>query len=135
MCDAHCAPVVCATGNNDPIADSRSKDVQMLYVEGWRLGMVHNLDRQFRPMEELQKTFPESVDIIVSGHTHQERLELRDGVVLLNSGSITFPHHKELRLGTVGLLDLEPGRLHAEIIVLGDTPGRPNPGSSMALDI
>ena len=90
---------------------------------------------QFRTVAELQKTFPESVNIIVSGHTHQERLELRDGVVLLNSGSITFPHHKELRLGTVGLLDLQPGRLHAEIIVLGDTTGRPNPGSPMTLNI
>ena len=44
------APVLCSTGNNDPIADSRSKDVQTLEIEGWRIGMVHSLQRQFRPM-------------------------------------------------------------------------------------
>ena len=97
--------------------------------------MVHSLDRQFRPISELQKVFPTPVNIMVAGHTHQEQLEVRDGVLMLNSGSITFPHQKELRLGTVGLLELEPGRLHAEIVVLGHTPGRPNPGTAMAIDI
>ena len=129
------APVLCSTGNNDPLTDSRMEDVQMLEVDGWRIGMVHILDRQFRPVAELQKAFPAPVDIIVSGHTHQEQLELRDGVALVNSGSITFPQHKELRLGGVGLLETGPGRLHAEIIPVGETPGRPNPVSPMTLDI
>ena len=129
------APVLCSTGNNDPLTAPRMKEVQMLEVEGWRIGMVHMLDREFRPVSELQKAFPGPVDIIVSGHTHQEQLELRDDVVLLNSGSITFPHHKELRLGSVGLLELAPGRLHGEIFALGHTLGRPNPVTPMALDI
>ena len=129
------APVICATGNNDPLTDHRMKDIQILEAEGWRIGMVHNLDRQFRPMSELLETFPSPVDIIVAGHTHQEQLELREGVVLLNCGSITFPHQKELRLGAAALLELGPGRLHAEIIPLGHTPGRPNPTTAMSLDI
>jgi len=129
------APVVCATGNNDPMPDPRTKDVQMLEVEGWHIGMVHSLDREFRPMNELQTIFPSPVDIMVAGHTHQEVLEYREGVVLMNTGSITFPHHKELRLGTVGLLELSPGQLHAEIIPLGNTPGKPNPGQAITLDI
>jgi hypothetical protein len=129
------APVVCATGNNDPIADPRSMDVQMLEIEGWRIGMVHSLNREFRPMAELQQMFPSPVDIMIAGHTHQEVLEYREGVVLMNSGSPTFPQHKELRLGTVGLLELSPDCLHAEIILLGHTEGRPNPGKPMSLDI
>ena len=129
------APVVCVTGNNDPLPDPRTQEVQVLEVEGWSIGMVHNLDRQFRPISELQKVFPAPVNIMVSGHTHQERLEVREGVLMLNSGSITFPHHKELRLGTVGILELEPGKLHAEIVVLGHTLVRPNPGTAMAIDI
>lgn len=129
------APVVCSTGNNDPITDSRMEDVQVLEAEGWRIGMIHSLEREFRPVAELQMLFPTPVDIMVAGHTHQERLEYRDDVVLLNSGSITFPHHKELRLGAVGLLELGPGTLHAEIIPLGETPGRPNPTTAMVLDI
>ncbi len=131
----HFAPVVCTTGNNDPIVDRRCLDVHIMEVHGWRLGMVHSLRRGFRPMAELQQLFPTPVDIMVAGDTHQERLEYRDGVVLLNSGSPTFPQHKDLRLGTVGLLELAPHRLHAEIILLGHTPGKPNPGRPMTLEI
>jgi putative phosphoesterase len=129
------APVVCTIGNNDPIVDSRCQDVHVMVVNGWRLGMVHSLRRGFRPMAELQQLFPMPVDIMVAGDTHQERLEYRDGVVLLNSGSPTFPQHKDLRLGTVGLLELAPNRLRAEIILLGQTPGRPNPGQPCSLRI
>jgi len=39
-----------------------------------------------------------------------------------------------LRLGTVGLLELAPGKLHAEIVLLGQTPGKLNPGRAMTLD-
>ena len=129
------APVVCATGNNDPMPDPRTKDVQMLEVEGWQIGMVHSLDREFRPMNELQTIFPSPVDIMVAGHTHQEVLEYREGVVLMNTGSITFPHHKELRLGTVGLLELKPGWLSVKILPLGETTGRPNPGQPLSMEI
>jgi uncharacterized protein len=129
------APVVCTTGNNDPIVDSRCKDVEILDLQGWRLGMVHSLRRGFRPMAELQQLFPAPVQIMIAGDTHYEVLEYREGVVVLNSGSPTFPHHKDLRLGTVGLLELGPERLHAEVVVLGHTPGKPNPGRAMTLDI
>ena len=129
------APVLCATGNNDPYDDSRSKEVQTLEVEGWRIGMVHSLEGEHRPMSELRKLFPCPVDIMVGGHTHQEALRERDGVVLLNSGSITFPRHKELRLGGVGLLELKPGSLHAEVIPIGETTGRPNPCEALSLDV
>ena len=129
------ATVLCTTGNNDPIADARCQPIQLLDVHGWRIGMVHSLNRGFRPMAELQQIFPAPVDIMVAGDTHQEVLQYRDGVVVLNSGSPTFPQHKDLRLGTVGLLELTPHTLHAEIVVLGHTPGRPNPGRAMTLDI
>ncbi len=129
------APVLCSTGNNDPIPDPRMSDVQTLHVEGWFIGMAHSLEGQFRPIKDLQKIFPSPVDIMISGHTHQERLELREGIVLVNSGSITFPQHKELRLGTVGLLDLAPDTLKAEIFPLGETPGSPNPGTKLYLEI
>jgi uncharacterized protein len=129
------APVVCTIGNNDPIVDFRCQDVHVMEVNGWRLGMVHSLRRGFRPIAELQQLFPTPVDIMVAGDTHQERLEYRNSVVVLNSGSPTFPQHKDLRLGTVGLLELTPNRLRAEIVLLGQTPGRPNPGQPRTLEI
>jgi putative phosphoesterase len=129
------APVLCTVGNNDPIVDARCKEVEVVDVHGWRLGMVHSLRRGFRPVAELQQLFPTAVDIMIAGDTHQEVLAYREGVVVLNSGSPTYPQHKDLRLGTVGLLELAPNRLHAEIVVLGHTPGRPNPGQSTTLDL
>ena len=129
------APVICSTGNNDPIPDARCEEVQTLEIDGWRIGMRHSLDGQFRPVPTLQQYFPQPVDIMISGHTHEERLEHRDGVTLINSGSITFPHHKELRFGSVGLLELTPSRMDARIFPLGHTSGRPNPTRPLELEI
>ena len=44
-------------------------------------------------------------------------------------------HHKETRLGTVGLLEIEKERIFAEIIILGETPNSPNPGKASSLEI
>ena len=129
------APVLCSTGNNDPIPDSRCEEVQFMDVEGWRVGMTHSLGGQFRPVSVLSQYFPSPVDVMIAGHTHEERLEYREGVTLVNSGSITFPHHKELRLGTVGLLELTEQRLSAKVFPLGHTEGRPNPGREMSLEL
>ena len=129
------APVLCTIGNNDPIVDSRCEEVQILDVHGWRLGMIHSLRRGFRPTAELQQLFPTPVDVMIAGDTHLERLEYRQGTIILNSGSPTFPQHKDLRLGTVGLLDITPSTFHAEIVLLGHTPDKPNPGKAMFLDI
>ena len=129
------APVRCTIGNNDPIVDPRCNEIEILEIDGWRVGMIHSLKRGFRPVEELQQLFPAPVDVMISGDTHLDVLVYRDGVVMLNSGSPTFPHHKDLRLGTVGLLELAPNQLHAEIVLLGHTPGKPNPGRAVSLDI
>ena len=128
-------PVICSTGNNDPIPDPRKKEVQIRETEGWTIGMIHSLEGQFRPIKDLQKLFPKPVNIMISGHTHQERLEYREGVVLINSGSITFPQHKEVRLGTVGILEIESQKLKVDIFPLGETPGSPNPGSRLYLEM
>ena len=77
----------------------------------------------------------EPVDILIGGHTHLERLEHREGAVLINPGSPTLPHHKDTRLGSVGLLELAPGRLHAAILPLGHSPGRPNPVTPVTMEL
>ncbi len=130
------APVLAATGNNDPIEDDRSDPVQTLEREGWKIGMTHDIVPETRPIAELRSAFPDGpLDVLISGHTHLDRLETREGVVLLNSGSPTFPHHKSVRLGTVGLLVLEPNLLRAEIVLLGETLGKPNPGKAVQITV
>lgn len=131
------APVVVARGNNDGFRDPRMKPVQYLDIEGWRIGMVHNLAPEHRPVEVLrERCFGGThVDVMIGGHTHLERLEYRDSVAIINSGSPILPHHKDTRHGTIGLLELSPGHLHSEILLLGHTEGRKNPSTPMTMDI
>ncbi len=129
------APVLAARGNNDGFGhDPRVQPIQFLDVEGWRIGMRHDLE-ETDPVERLrERSFGgERVDIMISGHTHYERLDYREGAVIINSGSPVFPRHLSTRLGTVGLLDITRSEMHAEIVVLGHTEGKPNPGEPMLL--
>ena len=131
------APIYVARGNNDIFDHPSLAEGHLLEIEGWRIGLTHELRPESRPISVLRdQCFPgEEIDILIAGDTHVERLECREGVVFLDPGSPTLPHHKEMRLGTVGLLDLTPETLRAEIVVLGETPGSPNPGISQELII
>ena len=92
---------------------------------------VHSLRPASRPIAAIleDQLGGRPVDVLVSGDTHLEMLELRDGVLLVNPGSPTLPHHKEYRLGTVGLLEVTREALRAEILVLGHSDRAPNPGT------
>lgn len=131
------APIRAARGNHDVFDDPRLQDRQVLDADGWKIVMAHDLRREDRPMAEIvERDFSGlDPDIVIGGDTHVERLEYRDGVVLINSGSPNLLHHKETRLGTVALLELEEGRLHAEIVTLGDSEGAPNPGIPRHIEI
>ncbi len=128
------APVLAALGNNDfDMDDPRVKPTHTLDVEGWRIGMLHDVTSGVQ--------FDAPVDVLISGHTHYERLALVDGVVYANSGSPTLPHHQSTRLGTVGLLDVTAERLSARVVRLGDGPATPggglllNPGAELRLEV
>lgn len=132
------APVRAARGNHDVFDDPRIEDRQVLEIEGWQIVMAHDLRREDRPIREIiERDFSGlTPDIVIGGDTHMERLEYREGgVVLINSGSPNLLHHKETRLGTVAILELERDRLHAEIVSLGHTEGAPNPGIPRHLEI
>lgn len=131
------APVLVAQGNNDDFEDRRMAPRQILDVEGWRIGMVHELRPEDRPVPVLldDALSGERVDILIGGDTHVERLEHRDGVVVLNPGSPTLPHHREFRLGAAALLEFTSGGLRADVIALGETPGMANPTRPRSLVI
>ena len=135
-CEAF-APVLVARGNNDIFEDSRLAHRQLLDLEGWRIGMTHELRPESRPMSVLleEGLGGEQVDVLIAGDTHVERLEFRDDVLFVNPGSPTLPHHKEYRLGTAAILDIKRDRIRAEIVLLGETGGSPNPGTPSAIEI
>ena|SRR5438874_1693194 len=132
------APVAAAQGNNDfGWRDARMAPIQIMDLHGWRLAMVHDMEPEDRPLDYLRKTYlkNERADIIVTGHTHFERLDYREGVLQVNPGSPTLPHLYSTRLGTVGLLDVASGKVEARIVRLGETEGRRNPGVESAVTI
>jgi predicted phosphodiesterase len=99
--------------------------------------MIHDLEPEDRPIEELKRCHLKGAhaDIIITGHTHFERLAYREGVLQINSGSPTHPHLWSTRLGTVGVLELAPGKITARVIKLGETPGLLNPGQELLFDL
>lgn len=131
------APVLVAEGNNDLFHDPRMAKRQFLDIEGWRLGMAHELRPESRPIAEIAASAlnGEAVNILIGGDTHVERLEFRDNVLLLNPGSPILPHHLSTRLGTVAMLDISRNRVCAEIVLLGHSEGRPNPCRALQLEI
>ncbi|MCC6236483.1 MAG: metallophosphoesterase family protein [Dehalococcoidia bacterium] len=131
------APLMAARGNHDAFDDPRIEKVQVVDVEGYRIVTTHDLRPEDRPIEMIvERDFKGmSPDIVIGGDTHVDRLEYRDGTVLMNSGSPNIPHHKETRLGTVGLLEVTRNRVYAEIILLGQTAGSPNPGTPRHLEL
>ena len=56
------------------------------------------------------------VDILVSGHSHQPKIEKKDGVLLINPGSPIVPR---LADRTVMLLEINNKEVDVEIIKIG----------------
>ena len=132
------APVLAARGNHDDPCenDPRVDMMQLIEFEGFRIAMVHEMDPENQPIEALRAHYlnGERADIFVTGDSHYERMDFREDVLQVNSGSAVLPHNYSQRLGTVAILDLEPGQLRARIIRLGESENLRNPGIEFAFD-
>jgi putative phosphoesterase len=67
--------------------------------------------------EALDEIFGRRVDIVVFGYTHEAMVEEHDGILFVNPGSPSLVR-QQVKLGTVAILELEPGRREATIIDL-----------------
>ncbi|MEO8540411.1 MAG: metallophosphoesterase family protein [bacterium] len=134
---AQFAPLLVAEGNNDLFVDPRMAKMQFLDIDGWRIGMTHELRPESRPIPQILNSSlnGERVDILIGGDTHVERLEYRDQTILINPGSPILPHHLSTRLGTIGILEISRDRVYAEIVVLGHTEGARNPCRPIELEL
>ena len=131
------APTFAAKGNNDNgWHDPRLKQTQWLEVDGYRLAMVHDMEPEHEPIELLRKTYlgNRHADVMVTGHTHFERMDFREGVLQINTGSAVHPHLYSTRLGTVGIVEVDSAGIRADIIRLGETEGLRNPGVAYTFD-
>jgi putative phosphoesterase len=121
------APVIGVRGNGDdgtsgrPVApnDPRLAYNQVLNVDGLRIGMTHDfshLELPSAPIEaRMDRHFGGRMNVVVAGDTHVPVVQTLRGVLIVNSGSPTYPRNLNTQLGTVGFLELRNGRVDAWI--------------------
>ncbi len=111
-------PVYAVWGNMDEEALYRRLPQRMVAeVEGYRIGITHGSGAPVGIVDRVMTAFQdESVDILIFGHSHEARVEVRDGLLLLNPGSPTDTVYA--RRQTFAWMDLQPGRVVVEIRTL-----------------
>ena len=114
------APVLAAQGDDDTSStanDSRVKPKHVIGIDGVTVWLMHERPKKMPRVSKEISWLDDPPDVIVFGHTHQSLIEEVDGVLHVNPGSPTFPGYK-LEPGTVGLLNIDNGKVEARIIQL-----------------
>jgi uncharacterized protein len=103
------APVVAVRGNVDKGAWAQALPLtEIVECDGLRLYVLHILDDLDPPMAGLHA--------VIFGHSHQPKIETKDGVLYFNPGS-AGPRRFSLPI-TVGRLTVATGTLRGEIVHL-----------------
>lgn len=105
------APLDVIRGNIDSADWAQALPERLdLRIDGLRLHVLHDL-------KELDQDPKESgIDVVIAGHSHQPRIEHRDGVHYINPGS-AGPRRFRLPI-SLALLHVENGSVRAELVRL-----------------
>ena len=111
------APVIAIQGNMDRTNGINLPTAKVLEAEGLRIGIVHGEVYPRADTQQLLYLARElNVDILVSGHSHQPKIEQTEGILLLNPGSPVVPR---LADRTVMLLEINNKEVDVEIVKIG----------------
>ena len=111
------APVMAVQGNMDRANGINLPKAKVVEVEGLKIGVIHGEVYPRADSDQLIYLAKElDADILVSGHSHQPKIEKKDGVLLLNPGSPIVPR---LADRTVMLLEINNREVDVEIIKIG----------------
>lgn len=111
------APVMAIQGNMDRARGIDLPAAKVIEAEGLKIGIVHGEVYPRADTQQLVYLAKElDVDILVSGHSHQPKIEQTDGVLLLNPGSPIVPR---LADRTVMILEINNKEVDVEIIKIG----------------
>jgi putative phosphoesterase len=122
------APVLAALGDDDyPSPDPRVKSRHIIEIEGYTLWLVHEgpiipispswLSSQQKYNISMDEEKYSKPDTVIFGHAHHTLVERCDGVLYINPGSPTLLNYQP-GLGTVGMLEINNGKMDAHIIHL-----------------
>ena len=99
-------PMYIVAGNNDYFSEL---DGEMMFdVDRYKVFLTHghyyyvNMGTE-RLVEEAKSR---GADIVIYGHTHKPKMEVYDGVVVLNPGSISYPRQNG-RIPTYMIMDID----------------------------
>ena len=111
------APVFAVQGNMDRVNGIDLPKAKIIEIEGLKIGMVHGEVYPRADTQQLLYLAKElDADILVSGHSHQPKIEQKEGVLLLNPGSPVVPR---LADRTVMLLEINNMEVDVEIVKIG----------------
>ncbi|ALT68309.1 metallophosphoesterase [Methanobrevibacter millerae] len=111
------APVVAIQGNMDRVAGLDLPKARVIECEGVKIGVAHG---EVYPRADTQQLLylakQLDVNILVTGHSHQPKIEQVEDVLLLNPGSPIVPR---LADRTVMLLEINDKNVDVEIVKIG----------------
>ena len=111
------APVIAVQGNMDRANGILLPIAKTIEAEDLRIGLVHGEVYPRADSQQLLYLAKElDVDILVSGHSHQPKIEQLEGILLLNPGSPIVPR---LADRTVMLLEINNKEVDVEIVKIG----------------
>ena len=111
------APVIAIQGNMDRLNGIDLEKYKVIEAEGLKIGVAHGEVYPRGDSQQLVYLAKQlNADIFVSGHSHQPKIEQKDGVLLLNPGSPTVP---VLADRTVMVLEIRNKDVDVEVIKIG----------------
>ena len=111
------APVMAIQGNMDRANGIDLPKARVVEAEGLKIGIIHGEVYPRGDSQQLAYLAQElGADILVSGHSHQPKIEKKDGVLLINPGSPIVPR---LADRTVMILEVNNKEVDVEIVKIG----------------
>lgn len=111
------APVMAIQGNMDRANGINLPKAKVIEAEGLKIGIIHGEVYPRGDTQQLLYLARElNVDILISGHSHQPKIEQIEGILLLNPGSPVVPR---LADRTVMLLEINNKEVDVEIVKIG----------------
>ena len=111
------APVTVIQGNTDRIDGLDLPKTAVVEAEELKIGVIHGEVYPRADTQQLHYLAKQlDVDILVSGHSHQPKVEKVEDVLLINPGSPTVPR---LADRTVMILEINKKEVDVELVKVG----------------
>lgn len=112
------APTIAIQGNMDRAAGIKLPNAKVIEIEDLKIGIAHG---EVYPRADTQQLLylarQLDVDILITGHSHQPKIEQNEGILLLNPGSPVVPR---LADRTVMLLEINNKDVDVEVVKIGN---------------